>query len=152
MGNVPSSNSPGPVPGPTPAPKQTPQLQPYNRVFGMTLDELFRRDESAVPLVVYQCIQAIDLFGLDSEGIYRISGNSNHISQLRAQFDHDSSKIDFRDPQSFFHDVNSVAGLLKLFFRDLPDPLFTEEHYQEFIDAASESPFLYIPTRDIRPG
>ena len=34
------------------------------------------------------------------------------------------------------HDVNSVAGLLKQFFRDLPDPLFTKEHYQTFIDAA----------------
>ena len=35
------------------------------------------------------------------------------------------------------HDVNSVAGLLKQFFRDLPDPLLTAEHYAGFIDAAS---------------
>ena len=128
------------------------RLQPYNRVFGMKLDELFRRDDSAVPLVVYQCIQAVDLFGLDAEGIYRTSGNANHIAQLRAQFDHDSSKIDFRDPENFFHDVNSVAGLLKMFFRDLPDPLFTAEHYQEFIDAASKSlPLLpALPSRKTR--
>ena len=63
-------------------------LPPYNRVFGMSLDELFRRDDSAVPLVVYQCIQAVDLFGLELQGIYRQSGNANHITQLKAQFDH----------------------------------------------------------------
>lgn len=34
------------------------------------------------------------------------------------------------------HDVNSVAGLLKQFFRELPDPLLTAEHYAGFIEAA----------------
>lgn len=48
--------------------------------------------------------------------------------------------LDFRNPENFFHDVNSVAGLLKLFFRDLPDPLLTKEHYSAFIEAASTCP------------
>lgn len=48
----------------------------------------------------------------------------------------DPSQVDFRNPEAFFHDVNSVAGLLKQFFRDLPDPLLTNEHYQNFIEAA----------------
>lgn len=34
--------------------------------------------------------------------------------------------------------MNSVAGLLKQFFRDLPDPLLTREHYHSFIEAASK--------------
>ena len=46
--------------------------------------------------------------------------------------------MDFRNPENFFHDVNSVAGLLKQFFRDLPDPLFTRELYRSFIEAARE--------------
>ena len=54
----------------------------------------------------------------------------------------DSSQVDFRDPANFFHDVNSVAGLLKQFFRDLPDPLLTRENYQSFIEAASKSPLV----------
>jgi len=55
---------------------------------------------------------------------------------MKALFDNDASKVDFRNPETFHHDVNSVAGLLKQFFRDLPDPLLTQEHYTEFIDAA----------------
>ncbi|KAI4165185.1 MAG: hypothetical protein LQ342_001053 [Letrouitia transgressa] len=111
-------------------------LPPSKPVFGMSLDDLLRRDGSAVPLVVYQCFQAVELFGLDVEGIYRLSGSAVHVAKLRALFDHDSSLVDFRNPENFFHDVNSVAGLLKQFFRDLPDPLLTHEHFQGFIDAA----------------
>ncbi|CZS98218.1 related to GTPase-activating protein beta-chimerin [Rhynchosporium agropyri] len=111
-------------------------LPPLKPVFGLSLEQLFERDNSAVPMVVYQCIQAVDLFGLEVEGIYRLSGTSSHVSKIKAMFDNDASKVDFRDPANFFHDVNSVAGLLKQFFRDLPDPLLTAEHYPGFIEAA----------------
>ncbi|KAL8792613.1 MAG: hypothetical protein Q9195_004836 [Heterodermia aff. obscurata] len=109
---------------------------PSRPVFGLSLENLLRRDGSAIPLVVYQCLQAVDLFGLEVEGIYRLSGSAAHVAKLRAVFDYDSSQVDFRNPESFYHDVNSVAGLLKQFFRDLPDPLLTREHYQSFIEAA----------------
>ena len=48
----------------------------------------------------------------------------------------DASQVNFNNPESFFHDVNSVASLLKSFFRELPDPLLTHEHYGDFITAA----------------
>ncbi|KAL9037255.1 MAG: hypothetical protein Q9180_003823 [Flavoplaca navasiana] len=113
-----------------------PELPPLRPVFGMSLEELLHRDGSAIPLVVYQCLQAVELYGLNVEGIYRLSGSAMHISKLRAIFDNDPSQVDFRNPESFFHDVNSVAGLLKQFFRELPDPLFTHQHFQDFIEAA----------------
>ena len=56
-------------------------------MFGLTLDQLFERDGSAVPMVVYQCIQAVDLFGLEVEGIYRLSGTASHITKIKAMFD-----------------------------------------------------------------
>ena len=61
-----------------------PALRP---VFCLSLEDLLNRDGSAVPLVVYQCIQAVDLYGLEVEGIYRLSGSSAHISKLRSIFD-----------------------------------------------------------------
>ncbi|KAK7962174.1 uncharacterized protein PG986_002999 [Apiospora aurea] len=108
------------------------------QVFGVTLDRLYERDGLAVPMVVYQCIQAVDLYGLAVEGIYRLSGSATHIQKLKNGFDTDSDSrnLDFRNPENFFHDVNSVAGLLKQFCRDLPDPLFTAEHYAGFVEAA----------------
>ena len=61
-----------------------PALRP---VFGLSLEDLLKRDGSAIPLVVYQCIQAVDLYGLEVEGIYRLSGSSAHVSKLRSIFD-----------------------------------------------------------------
>lgn len=89
-------------------------------------------------MVVHQCIQAVDLFGLGVEGIYRLSGSVPHVNKLKTLFDTDSgsSNLDFRNPENFFHDVNSVAGLLKQFFRDLPDPLLTHQHYANLIESA----------------
>ena len=114
-----------------------PSLPPLRPVFGVSLDELFQRDQSAVPMVVIQCILAVDTFGLDTEGVYRMSGTASHINTLKSQFDHNASQIDFRNPANFFHDVNSVATLLKQFFRDLPDPLFTRAAYGAFMEAAT---------------
>ncbi|KAF2786645.1 RhoGAP-domain-containing protein [Melanomma pulvis-pyrius CBS 109.77] len=109
---------------------------PVKPIFGVSLDDLFRRDGSPVPLVVYQCIQAVDLYGLEVEGIYRIPGTSSHIQAMKALFDSDASQVDFRNPEAFQQDVNSVAGLLKQFFRELPDPLLTKDFYSKFIEAA----------------
>lgn len=76
ISSLPSRQS-GPRPGP-----------PVRPVFGVSLDELFQRDGSAVPSIVYECVQAVDLYGLDVEGIYRTSGSAHHIMELRQQFDH----------------------------------------------------------------
>ncbi|KAI0425294.1 hypothetical protein F5Y09DRAFT_322141 [Xylaria sp. FL1042] len=110
------------------------------QVFGVSLARLYERDQFAVPMVVHQCIQAVDLYGLAVEGIYRLSGSSMHVNKLKSLFDSDQEShiLDFRNPENFFHDVNSVAGLLKQFLRDLPDPLLTSDNYSAFIDAAKQ--------------
>ncbi|KAI0906703.1 hypothetical protein F4823DRAFT_606148 [Ustulina deusta] len=110
------------------------------QVFGVSLARLYERDQFAVPMVVHQCIQAVDLYGLAVEGIYRLSGSSMHVNKLKSLFDTDQEShiLDFRNPENFFHDVNSVAGLLKQFLRDLPDPLLTSDNYSAFIEAAKQ--------------
>lgn len=90
-----SSGSPPPqqpygqqqVPASPYSPGPAGQLLPLQPVFGVSLEELFERDNSAVPMVVYQCIQAVDLFGLEVEGIYRLSGTASHITKLKGMFD-----------------------------------------------------------------
>ena len=72
----------------SPSDNLTHELPPQRPVFGVSLDDLFKRDGTAVPMVVYQCLQAVDLFGLEVEGIYRLSGSANHVAKLRAKFDH----------------------------------------------------------------
>ncbi|KAI0476163.1 hypothetical protein GGR56DRAFT_641457 [Xylariaceae sp. FL0804] len=124
-----AGNPPGGMPGPG---------GKGNQVFGVSLARLYERDQFAVPMVMHQCIQAVDLYGLAVEGIYRLSGSQAHVNKLKSLFDTDQQShiLDFRNPENFFHDVNSVAGLLKQFLRDLPEPLLTSEQYAGFIEAA----------------
>ncbi|RKL09768.1 hypothetical protein BFJ68_g8906 [Fusarium oxysporum] len=126
-----ASSHPPPGPGPS---------GPAKPMFGLPLSRLYERDGLAVPMVVYQCIQAVDMYGLNVEGIYRQSGSMAHIQRLKNMFDTESSNpaLDFRNPENFYHDVNSVTGLLKQFFRDLPDPLLTLEYHDSFITAAKQ--------------
>lgn len=64
-----------------------PQMAPTKPVFGISLSRLYDRDALAVPMVVYQCIQAVDLYGLSVEGIYRLSGSVPHVNKLKGMFD-----------------------------------------------------------------
>jgi hypothetical protein len=136
----------GPVGMPLPSQQQRPPTRdgpfrgqnapPLKPVFGLSLEDLFQRDQSPVPIVIYQCVQAVELFGLDHEGIYRISGNTTQVQELKAKFNSDATRVDFRNPEVFHHDVNNPANLLKQFLRELPDPLLTTMHYHDLIDAA----------------
>lgn len=69
------------------SPPAAPQLAPPRPVFGVNLTRLYERDGLAVPMVVYQCMQAVDLFGLNLEGIYRLSGSVPHVNKLKNLFD-----------------------------------------------------------------
>lgn len=73
--------------GPPPAYGTPGQGSASKPIFGVPLARLYERDGLAVPMVVHQCIQAVDLFGLGVEGIYRQSGSLNHINKLKGMFD-----------------------------------------------------------------
>ena len=68
-------------------------LPPLKPVFGMNLEQLFQRDGSPIPMVVYQCIQAVDLFGLEVEGIYRVSGTAAHVNKIKAIFNNGTDSL-----------------------------------------------------------
>lgn len=63
-----------------------------------------------------------------TEGLFRVSANSATLRELKAQVDHQGSDGLDGDP-------HNLAGLLKLYLRELPDPLLTERLYESFIAA-----------------
>src|SRR5205809_432099 len=67
--------------------QQNQQMEPMPQrlrpVFGVPLEELLLRDGNAVPMVVIQCMQAVDLYGLDYEGIYRQAGQNTHVQKIK---------------------------------------------------------------------
>ena len=73
---------------PPPRPQPTPVLRPVitRPVFGISLEALFKRDGNPIPLVMQQCVLAVDLYGTELEGIYRISGRAAQYSHLKTLF------------------------------------------------------------------
>lgn len=57
------------------------------RIFGLSLEELYNRDQTAVPFIVFKCIQVIDTYGLDTEGLYRLPGKHHVIEKLKQEFE-----------------------------------------------------------------
>lgn len=57
-----------------------------SRQFGVELSRL-TSDERAVPLVVEKLINYIEMHGLYTEGIYRKSGSTNKIKELKQGLD-----------------------------------------------------------------
>ncbi|KAF9934392.1 hypothetical protein FBU30_002216 [Linnemannia zychae] len=113
-------------------------------IFGCDLAEQLIRDEADLPEIVVKCTEAIERFGMDIKGIYRVSGITSATNRLRSAFDRDCTLVDLSSEENC-GDINSVASVLKTWFRELPDPLLTRQLYPEFIRAANiEDPALQL--------
>ncbi|GLD52537.1 PH_BCR_vertebrate and RhoGAP_Bcr domain-containing protein isoform X2, partial [Lates japonicus] len=88
-----------------------------------------KRERSKVPLIVRQCVEEIERRGMEEVGIYRVSGVATDIQALKAAFDSNNKDVSVMMREM---DVNAIAGTLKLYFRELPEPLFTDELYPNF--------------------
>lgn len=90
-----------------------------------------------VPSIIYRCLSyLIDAGAVFQEGLFRLNGSASLIKQLREDFDK-KYDIDFNelDPKP---DINSIAGLLKLYLRELPTTILTREHSSEYRDAYNQ--------------
>ncbi|VFV26067.1 rho gtpase-activating protein 12 [Lynx pardinus] len=106
-----------------------------DQVFGANLANLCQRENGTVPKFVKLCIEHVEAYGLDVDGIYRVSGNLAVIQKLRFAVNHDE-KLDLND--SKWEDIHVITGALKMFFRELPEPLFTFNHFNDFVNAISK--------------
>ncbi|CAL9687255.1 unnamed protein product [Knipowitschia caucasica] len=101
-------------------------------VFGCSLSSLCQRENSTVPHFVRMCINHVEDNGLDVDGLYRVSGNLAVIQKLRFAVNHDEPlQLD----DSKWEDIHVTTGALKMFFRELPEPLFTYSCFNHFVNA-----------------
>lgn len=105
---------------------------PSGAVFGQRLDETVAYEQKfgphLVPILVEKCAEFILEHGLNEEGIFRLPGQDNLVKQLRDAFDAGERPSFDRDT-----DVHTVASLLKLYLRDLPEPVVPWSQYEGFL-------------------
>uniref|UniRef100_A0A4W3KKX8 SLIT-ROBO Rho GTPase activating protein 3 n=1 Tax=Callorhinchus milii TaxID=7868 RepID=A0A4W3KKX8_CALMI len=86
----------------------------------------------AIPLVVESCIRFINLYGLQQQGIFRVPGSQSEVNDIKNAFERGEDPL--ADDHNE-HDINSVAGVLKLYFRGLENPLFPKEMFLDLISS-----------------
>ncbi|XP_026293571.1 GTPase-activating protein CdGAPr isoform X2 [Frankliniella occidentalis] len=113
------------------------------RVFGCDLGEHLLNSGHDIPMVLKCCSEFIETHGI-VDGIYRLSGVTSNIQKLRNAFDEDRVPGLYED-EAILQDIHSVASLLKMYFRELPNPLCTYQLYHQFVGAVQNKDGL---TRD----
>uniref|UniRef100_A0A8B9LBS3 Rho GTPase activating protein 12b n=1 Tax=Astyanax mexicanus TaxID=7994 RepID=A0A8B9LBS3_ASTMX len=109
-----------------------------DQVFGCSLTSLCARENTCVPNFVKMCIEHVENTGLNIDGLYRVSGNLAVIQKLRFAVNHDE-QVDLDD--SKWEDIHVTTGALKMFFRELPEPLFTYASFNDFVNAIKHSDY-----------
>ncbi|KAM9841653.1 rho GTPase-activating protein 24 [Aulostomus maculatus] len=101
-------------------------------IFGQKLEETVRYERrygnKLAPMLVEQCVDFIRQWGLREEGLFRLPGQANLVKELQDAFDcGEKPSFDCNT------DVHTVASLLKLYLRELPEPVVPFQKYDEFL-------------------
>uniref|UniRef100_A0A8C6BPJ7 Rho GTPase activating protein 22 n=1 Tax=Monodon monoceros TaxID=40151 RepID=A0A8C6BPJ7_MONMO len=104
-------------------------------VFGQRLEDTVHHERKygprLAPLLVEQCVDFIRERGLTEEGLFRMPGQANLVRDLQDSFDCGEKPL--FDSTT---DVHTVASLLKLYLRELPEPVVPFARYEDFLSCA----------------
>ncbi|KAI8130916.1 SLIT-ROBO Rho GTPase-activating protein 1-like [Lucilia cuprina] len=103
------------------------------KLFGGSLEEYLECTGEDIPLIIRSCIRVINLYGLHHQGIFRVSGSQVEIANFKESFERGEDPLADTTDAS---DINSVAGVLKLYLRELRVPLFPKFYFESFISIA----------------
>ncbi|XP_059468965.1 rho GTPase-activating protein 45-like isoform X2 [Neocloeon triangulifer] len=113
----------------------TPKLPENYGVFGTSLSQHLQESGCSIPPVITKCVEEIEKSALTIKGIYRVSGVKSKVEKLVEEFESGADKVDLSGVN-----CHVVASVLKLYLRQLPDPLLTFELYSSFVKLAKEWP------------
>ncbi|CAF1053574.1 unnamed protein product, partial [Didymodactylos carnosus] len=99
------------------------------RLFGGKLIDYIQVTQQDIPLIISSCVSAINRLGLHNQGIFRVPGAQVDINQFKDIFEKGEDPL----VNVSARDMNSVAGCLKLYFRELKEPLFPRDMFDSFM-------------------
>ncbi|XP_017273973.1 rho GTPase-activating protein 17a isoform X4 [Kryptolebias marmoratus] len=102
--------------------------------FGTALDDHLKRSGREIALPIEACVMMLLETGMKEEGLFRIAAGASKLKKLKAALDCSTSQL-----EEFYSDPHAVAGALKSYLRELPEPLMTYQLYDEWIQASSVS-------------
>jgi len=102
--------------------------------FGVEFSGVISKESSPSPLLLFHCIKYLkEIKAFEEEGIFRISGNASTIEEVKKEYE-----SAFKEGKIFKlkEEAHVVAGVMKLYFRELPSPLIPSEYYSPLVEIA----------------
>ncbi|XP_069785661.1 rho GTPase-activating protein 44 isoform X2 [Narcine bancroftii] len=100
--------------------------------FGKPLEEHLGISGREIAFPVEACVTMLLECGMQEEGLFRVAASASKLKKLKASLD-----CGVLDVQEYSVDPHAVAGALKSYLRELPEPLMTFELYEEWIQASN---------------
>lgn len=110
-----------------------------NSYFGVSLSQLSRSSSAEYPVLAEKCIEAIENYGVNIPGLYQTNGSPAAVAKLRKLFSTDAKSVELHDSE-WRLDIATVSTVLKMFLRELSDPVMTGAKYRSFVEAAETQP------------
>ncbi|XP_031558625.1 rho GTPase-activating protein 44-like [Actinia tenebrosa] len=101
-------------------------------VFGCPLEEHLKAQNRSIAFVLEESLTFLHETALEEQGLFRLAGSASKIRKLKAEFD--AGLVDLAE---YSIDLHAITGVVKLYLRELPEPLMTFKLYDEWIQAAS---------------
>ncbi|QLQ82075.1 hypothetical protein HG537_0G03300 [Torulaspora globosa] len=111
--------------------------QTHNKLFGVPLEDVCEREGTNIPTIIVKLLEEIEIRGLDEVGLYRIPGSVGSVNALKNAFDQEGAvgnSFTLEDDRWF--EINAIAGCFKMYLRELPDCLFSNERIDDFVQLA----------------
>ncbi|KAF7725144.1 hypothetical protein EC973_000396 [Apophysomyces ossiformis] len=114
------------------------QITDSKRIFAAPIEHalqvqaVFTSSGLRVPKIVHECFTEIMMKGLEVEGLFRLSGSAVEINKLQNQFEC-GIPVDLAS-----YDIHAVAGVVKKYFRSLPDAVIPDSYHYSFLKLVSE--------------
>ncbi|GBP39070.1 Rho GTPase-activating protein 15 [Eumeta japonica] len=107
------------------------------QAFGNSLERVCPSTPPRVPKFVVRCIEEIEKTeeNMCTDGLYRASGNLSQVQKIRLEIDQNNWSVIENNP-----DIHVLTGSLKLFFRELKEPLIPCKFFDRVLAACSIKP------------
>ncbi|XP_066412021.1 rho GTPase-activating protein 29 isoform X5 [Molothrus aeneus] len=103
-------------------------------LFGVEFAQAAKSFPDGIPFIIKKCTSEIESRALNVKGIYRVNGAKSRVEKLCQAFENGKDLVELSE--LYAHDISNV---LKLYLRQLPEPLILFRLYNEFIGLAKES-------------
>ncbi|KAM4715750.1 SH3 domain-binding protein 1 [Anableps anableps] len=103
------------------------------KVYGEPLVSHLTQSSREIAAPIQECIHMLLRTGMREEGLFRLAAAASVVKRLKTCLDQGTV-----DHSEFSMDPHAVAGALKCYLRELPEPLMTFELYSDWFNAAGE--------------